>query len=236
MATSPGTQLVLVGAGGFGREVHDIVVAMNAAGAGIELLGYVDDSPGDHPLLARQGITFLGHSDELVRLGAGTGFAIGIGSGAARRTLDAKLVAAGCTPVTLIHPMATVGGDNRVGEGCILAAGARVTTNITLGRHVDLHVNSTIGHDSVLDDFASVYPGATVSGDVHLGEGATIGTGANVLPGVTIGAGAFVGAGAVVTGDVEPGVTVAGVPARPTRPLGVVPGTTSNSIREEDES
>ncbi len=112
--------------------------------------------------------------------------------------------------------MATVGGDNRIGEGCILAAGARVTTNITLGRHVDLHVNSTVGHDSVLDDFASVYPGATVSGNVHLCEGVTIGTGANVLPGVTVGAGAFVGAGAVVIADVEPGVTVAGVPARPT--------------------
>ena len=143
------------------------------------------------------------HTDELVRLQAG--FAIGIGSGEVRRTLDAKLVAAGCMPVTLIHPIATVGTDNHIGKGCILAAGARVTTNITLGRHVDLHVNSTVGHDSILDDFASVYPGATVSGNVHLGEAVTIGTGANVLPGVTIGAGAFVGAGAVVTSDVAAG-------------------------------
>ena len=78
-------------------------------------------------------------------------------------------------------------------------------------------MNSTIGHDSVLDDFVSVYPGATVSGSVHLADGVTIGTGANVLPGVSVGAGAFVGAGAVVTGDVDPGVTVAGVPARPVR-------------------
>jgi len=219
-------QLVLVGAGGFGREVHDIVVALDAAGAGLELLGYVDDSPGDHPLLARQGITFLGASDVLVRHPdrGRIGFAIGIGSGAVRRALDAKLTAAGLDPTTLVHPMATVGGDNRVGEGCILAAGARVTTNITLGRHVDLHVNSTIGHDSVLDDFASVYPGATVSGNVHLCEGVTIGTGANVLPGVTVGAGAFVGAGAVVIADVEPGVTVAGVPARPTSPTGTTTG------------
>ncbi len=106
--------------------------------------------------------------------------------------------------------MATTGSR----EGCILTAGARVTTNITLGRHTQLHVNCTIGHDSVLDDFVSVYPGATVSGNVHLAEGVTIGTGANVLPGVTVGAGAFVGAGAVVTADVEPGVTVVGVPAR----------------------
>ena len=213
MASLLATRLVLVGAGGFGREALDIVVSMNAAGADLELLGYVDDLPGEHPLIGRLGVTFLGTTDELVRLQAG--FAIGIGSGEVRRKLDSKLTAAGCVPITLVHSMATVGADNRIGEGCILAAGARLTTNITLGRHVDIHVNSTIGHDSVLDDFASVYPGATVSGNVRLREGVTIDTGANVLPGVTIGAGAFVGAGAVVTADVEPGVTVAGVPARP---------------------
>jgi UDP-2-acetamido-3-amino-2,3-dideoxy-glucuronate N-acetyltransferase len=47
-----------------------------------------------------------------------------------------------------------------------------------------------------------------------VGEGASIGSGAVILGGVRIGAGALVGAGAVVSRDVEPGVTVAGVPAR----------------------
>ena len=42
----------------------------------------------------------------------------------------------------------------------------------------------------------------------------SIGSGAIVLCGVRIGAGALVGAGAVVTRDVEPNATVAGVPAR----------------------
>ena len=218
-------QLVIVGAGGFGREVHHVVEAMNAAGSDLELIGYVDDLATSDDLLARLGTSRLGGVDVLCAtqvasdrdqaIGPDVGYVIAIGAGAVRRTLDERLTAAGRQALTLIHPMATVGGDNRTAEGCILTAGSRVTTNITLGRHTQLHVNSTIGHDSVLDDFVSVYPGATVSGNVHLGEGVTIGTGANVLPGVSIGVGALVGAGAVVTADVEPGVTVVGVPARP---------------------
>ena len=217
-AASRGRTLVIVGAGGFGREVLDVVEAMNVDGADIEFAGYVDDADTSVPLLERRGAPYLGAVERLAdgsTVDPGAGFVIGIGAGHVRRRLDEILTGAGRHPLVLIHPMATVGGDCRIGEGCILTAGARVTTNITLGRHTQLHVNSTIGHDSVLDDFVSVYPGATVSGNVHLGEGVTIGTGANVLPGLTIGAGAFVGAGAVVTSDIEPGVTVAGVPARP---------------------
>jgi sugar O-acyltransferase (sialic acid O-acetyltransferase NeuD family) len=215
--TTP-TRLVIVGAGGFGREVHGVVEALGATGGAVELVGYADDAGTSDVLLARLGTARLGTIDMLTRdgqLGPDVGYVIAIGDGEVRRRIDERLTAAGRRPATLVHPMATVGGDNRIAEGCILTAGARVTTNIVLGRHTQLHVNSAIGHDSVLDDFVSVYPGATVSGNVHLADGVTIGTGANVLPGVTVGAGAFVGAGAVVTTDVEPGTTVAGVPARP---------------------
>lgn len=202
----------------------DVVEAMNEARARLELVGTVDDQDVSAPLLGRRGVPYLGPVDRLcVVTGEGpgdpidpnAGFVIGIGAGDVRRRIDELLSTAGRRPLTLIHPMATVGGDNTIAEGCILTAGSRVTTNITMGRHTQLHVNSTVGHDSVLDDFVSVYPGATVSGNVHLAEAVTVGTGANVLPGVTVGAGAFVGAGAVVTTDVEPHVTVAGVPARP---------------------
>ena len=219
--TAP-TRLVIVGAGGFGREVHGVVDALNAAGTPTDLVGYVDDQGTSDDLLARLGTKRLGGIEVLCdddrrngELGGDVGYVIAIGAGDVRRRIDERLTTAGRRPATLVHPMATVGGDNRIADGCVLTAGARVTTNITLGRHTQLHVNSTIGHDSVLEDFVSVYPGATVSGNVHLADGVTIGTGANVLPGVTVGAGAFVGAGAVVTADVEPGATVAGVPARP---------------------
>ena len=59
----------------------------------------------------------------------------------------------------LIHPAATVASDNRIGDGVLLAAGARVTTNVTLGRHVHLNVNAVVSHDCVVGDYTTLSPG-----------------------------------------------------------------------------
>ena len=202
-------RIVVVGAGGFGREVLDVIEAVNGAGGTLDFIGFLDDGDVDMERLARRGTTLLGPVAKLDELDAA--YVIGIGQGATRRRIDRLDVPA----ATLVHPAATIGGDTHVGPGSVLAAGARVTTNVVLGRHVHIHVNAAVGHDTVLDDFASVYPGATVSGEVRLGVGVTIGTGANVLPGIVVGDGASVGAGAVVTKDVPPDATVVGAPARP---------------------
>ncbi|MFW2334723.1 acetyltransferase [Ilumatobacter sp.] len=202
--------IVIVGAGGFGRECLDIVEALNDHGAALEFVGFVDDGGGDDELLQRRHTVCLGPTTSAPH---GARFVIAIGDGAVRDRIARQFADRDLQAAVLIHPQATLGSDCRIGAGTILNAGARVTTNITLGRHVQLHANSTVGHDATLADFVSVFPGATISGSVTLGEGVTVGTGANVLPGVRVGRYAFVGAGAVVTGDVEPGATVVGVPA-----------------------
>ncbi len=205
------TPLVIVGSGGHGREVLDVVEALNRSGLVFEFLGFLDDADGDQEALSRRSVKVIGRVDDLGRIRVR--YVVGIGAPSVRRHIDSVATSAGVEPATLIHPLASVGSDVELGPGAILAAGARITTNVRTGRHVHLNVSATVAHDCRLGNYVSLSPGSHLSGSVTLEDGAFLGTGAVVRPGCTIGADAVVGAGAVVVHDVAPGTTVAGVPA-----------------------
>ncbi|KGN32987.1 sugar O-acetyltransferase [Knoellia sinensis KCTC 19936] len=208
--------IVVVGAGGFGREVVALVLALRATGTDHALAGVVDDAPSEdnRARLARLGIELLGTVDDLARDCAGIPVAIAIGAADARRSIANRLAAAGATFPVLVHPDATVGADVKLGEGAIICPGARLSAQIEVGRHVHIDQNVAVGHDVVIEDFARLNPSSCVSGTVRLETGVLIGANATVLQGLAIGAGSLVGAGSVVTHDVPAGATAYGVPAR----------------------
>lgn len=209
--------LIIVGAGGFGRETLDVVAASNSSGIGdkFELLGIVDSAPSLANLarLAARGIPYLGTVSDWLATGHSAQYLIGIGSPIAREQLDRQFQAVGLSAATVVHPAATIGSSVRIDDGAVVCAGVQVSTNVVVGRHVHLNPNSTIGHDSVLHDFVSVNPAATISGDVVVGSRSMIGAAAVILQGLTVGTDAIVGASSCVVRNVESGLTVKGVPA-----------------------
>jgi len=207
--------LVILGCGGLGREVADIVDAINAVEPTWRLVGLADDnpSPEDIERLARTEHSVLRRPDYEL-LPEGTAYVIGVGSGATRRLIADRLESLGWSAAVLVHPSVTTGADVQLGAGTVLCAGVRVTTNVRLGRHVHVNGNSTVGHDTSLGDFVTVNPLVAISGAVQAGEEATFGTHSAILQGLTVGPRSFVGAGACVVRDVPAETIVKGVPAR----------------------
>jgi sugar O-acyltransferase (sialic acid O-acetyltransferase NeuD family) len=206
--------IVIVGCGGYGRELLGVIAAVNGSGGGPwKVVGFLDDAPTEPNLrrLDRLGLAWLGPSDLLGELGAR--YVIGIGDPRVRARVAAELDTMGRPAAPLIHPAATVGLGNDLADGVVLCAGAQVTTNVTLAAHVHLNLNATVGHDAVLAEHVQVNPLAAVSGDCRIGREVLIGTNASVLQGRTVEDGATVGANACVVRDVSAGKVVKGVPA-----------------------
>src|SRR5690348_15172302 len=192
------TPLVIVGAGGFGREVHDVIEAINFVekSAGLlrfDFVGFLDDGPVDMDLIANRG-PLLGGVNGLADLPPDVEYVIGIGNGDARRRVDEWATRLGRKASSLIHPSAVIGEHgNTIGPGVVVCSHVSITTNVTLGRHVHLNLNCTVGHDATLGDYVTVNPGATISGNVTLEDEVTIGTGAAVIQGRCVGKGSTIG-------------------------------------------
>jgi maltose O-acetyltransferase len=128
-----------------------------------------------------------------------------------------------------VDPTAIIFAGVRFTGGGGVTVGARSFVNHDC--FIDAASSVTIGSDVALGSGVSIVTSRHEYGDhtrrggprslapVVIGDGAWIGTRAVILPGATVGAGAVVAAGAVVTRDVEPNMLVAGVPARPMKPL-----------------
>lgn len=208
--------LVVIGAGGHGREAVSLVLEEQRRGSSEwDLLGVLADTEPEHRALAALGVDWLGPVESIKTLE--TNYCVAIGSGYTRETIQRTWSSTVLRPATLIHWSASLGADVEWGLGCYVGAMSTMTTHVRLGEGVQVNVGCTLSHDVEVGDFATLAPGVRLTGGVAVGARASIFTGATVLPGVQIGSDAVVGAGAVVTRDVASGSTVVGVPARQVR-------------------
>ena len=147
----------------------------------------------------------------------GYDFAIGVGANSIRKSISIKYP--NINYPTLIHSSATAGNclppDCNSTRGTIIAAGNRITNNVTIGDFCFLGVNSVIGHDCIIDDYVSLMPGACISGNVHIFEGAYIGCNAAIKQGLpneklSIGQNSTIGMGATILHSVKDNLTVVG--------------------------
>ncbi len=200
--------VAIAGAGGHAKVVGDALLAAGQA----ELVGFLDDDPHRHGATIL-GYPVLGPIADWARFGI-DGVVVAVGDNRRRKALFDMLEAAGATLVSVLHPRCVLARCVSVGRGTVAFANVVVNADSVVGHDAILNTGCSVDHDGEIAPHAHLAPGVRLAGGVRIGEGAFLGIGAVALPGVAVGAWATVGAGAVVTGDVRPGATVVGVPAR----------------------
>jgi len=206
-------KVVIIGAGGFGREVLDIFIAENKVSQKWEVLGFVDENPKLHGQILN-GYPVLGSFNWFKTINSKeVKVVVAIGDNEVKKRVVDKAKDQGLMFCNIVHPAVIMTPFVSMGEGVIITAGVILTNQIRIGNHVIINLDVTIGHDTIIEDFVNLNPGVHINGNNKIGEGAYIGSGAVTIQGVTIGEWSIVGAGAVVIKDVPDRVVAIGVPA-----------------------
>lgn len=190
-------KVAIYGAGGHGRVVADIVLAL-----GMEPI-FVDDGAKGYPDFDTFFATY----------GTGIPVALGIGENRLRRQAALRVTRAGCSLATLVHPTATVSPSAKLEAGTVVMPGVIVNAGAQVEEGVILNSGCIVEHDCRIGAYVHLSPRVALGGNVSVGTGSHLGIGAAVIHGVGIGEKVIIGAGAVVIRPLPDGVTAVGVPA-----------------------
>ena len=208
-------KIIIVGAGGFGRELFQWIKDINAVKPTWEIAGFIDDD-----IQALDGVETDGKIIGTIKdwqPKEDEEFALAMGSPALKRKIVGILKAKGAKFATVIHPTALLSPFAHYGEGFIMFPYSKLSCNTTVGDFVTL-LSTPIGHDNVIGEYTVISGGCNIVRNVKIGKDVFLAAGVCIAQDVVIGDGAYLGLGSVVLKDVEAGKKVFGNPAR------VVPG------------
>lgn len=206
--------LILVGAGGCGREVLQWAKDINKVQPMWNIKGFLNDP---EYLDALDGLRcthgIIGTIDGY-EIQPEDEFICCIGEGAARRRIIKRILERGARLTNVIHPTAVICDSCLLGEGVIVYPYAVISDNARIGDGCIINMHSTIAHNAVLGEYCTISAHCDVTGRCTLGRNVFMGSCSNMVPGSRIGDDAFICAGSTVMGRIRPGEKVIGIPAR----------------------
>lgn len=210
-------QLIIVGAGGFGREVMHWLKDCNAglkpgAKEPVPIKGFLSEDP---QILDGFDVAepILGSPLEY-RPVAGDRFVLAIGEIESRKRVVEAIRQKGGKFESVVHPAAVVASTAKIGEGVVICPFALVSDRVVLEDFTVLNFFASCGHDAVVGRYSTLSPYATLNGRAVLENEVFLGTHATVTGGVQVGAKAKIAANSVAHRDVKPRTLVQGPPSR----------------------
>lgn len=200
-------KLIIIGASGHGKVVADIAIKMNRW----KSIAFLDD---DESIKTSMGLEIIGKVDDAFTYKNESDFFVAIGNNETREKVQKYLKDEGLSVNILIHPNAVIGTDVEIGVGTVVMAGVVINSSSYIGNGCIINTSSSLDHDSRIEDYVHISPGARVAGNVHIGKSTWLGIGSVVNNNVKICNGCKLGAGAVIIKNLtKPGIYV-GVPVR----------------------
>ena len=224
-------RIVIIGAGGHGRVVLDILRNNHQ----FEVAGFLDTDARLHKSRV-DGIEVLGDFSLITTLHelAIEGAIVAIGDNSIRRRYAELIEQAEVPLVSAIHPSANIARTAHIGKNVVIAQGVNICPHAQVADSAICNTGSIVEHECRISQGAHICPGVRLAGHVLVEPGAFVGIGATVIQNLKIGECAVVGAGAVVVGDVPAYTTVVGMPARVVSRTHL-PGATGAIVPSADE-
>lgn len=214
-------KIVLIGAGGFGREVASIIEVINKAKPTYDLLGFLDDGSQYHNGMMINDYPWLGDRNWIVDHKDDVVCTCCIGEPRLRKEIQEELTEKGVSFETIVAygGFGYIGPHTEIGSGCIFYGGVTIAVNCKIGEGVVLNQMVNIGHDCVIGDYTAIMPFTGISGYCKVGSEVKIGGHAFIVPGRKVGDSATIAAGSIVFSNVKSSTTVLGNPAKRMREL-----------------
>lgn len=207
--------LVIIGAGDFGREVYAWAKQSEENNSLWEIKGFIDDNRKaldnfkyDVKIISGIG-EYEPRTDDL--------FICAVGNVKLKKKLVSLILKKGGKFTNIIHPTVVVGENVSLGIGIVLCPYVVISSDATLGNFVHVNLHASIGHDVKIGEWCFISTGCALNGHVTLGNSVFVAGHVIILPRGSVGNGAIVGAGSVVVGRVKPHITVFGIPAKQLR-------------------
>lgn len=211
MSTNP--RVVIVGGGGFGRELIGHVTQSHRAGTLPAVGGYLDDGGDVLAAFGHYNVPWLGSIEDYQPRG-GDLLALAVGSPRGKRRVVERLKVRGGCFTSVIPPSAITSLTSKIGEGCVFSSFSGPGIDSRIGDFVTVNAYSGIGHDGEVGDYTTISSHVDVLGGAKIGADVFIGSSAVLFANIRVGDGATVGAGCIVYRSVPAGATIYAPPAK----------------------
>jgi len=204
-------KIVIIGAGGSGKDVLATLYRHNKIHNNYEILGFLDDKlPQGKTICGLQIIgklNWIEKNSEILCV-------ISNGFSKIRKNIVKKLKKYKVNFPSIVDPSVIIADNVDIGKGVIIQAGSIINPDVTIGDFTFINLDCTIGHDCKISSYVTIAPGVNINGNTKINSSTEIGSGTVSIQNITIGKNCIIGAGTVIINDVPNDSLVVGNPGK----------------------